>query len=205
MNFQHYEEWFIRILQTIPSKSVIVLDQATYHKMLDPEYRNPTRAWKKQKIIDLATKQNVPLPASVTSFQELLKPELLEMCKPYYNPKTCLLDTVAKELRGEEVKILWLPVAHCEFNPIELIWAYVKNYVAKHNTTFKLQDVQNLCLRAMDEVDKNLWEKFLEHAIKEEKKYRLSEPQVQQNIDSMIIEINNESDDSDEEFDTDSN
>jgi len=27
---------------------------------------------------------------------------------------------------GKDVKGMWLPVAHCELNPIELIWANVK-------------------------------------------------------------------------------
>ena len=33
---------------------------------------------------------------------------------------------ILKEIRGDVVKLLWLPVAHCELNAIELIWAYVK-------------------------------------------------------------------------------
>lgn len=38
---------------------------------------------------------------------------------------------IAEEMRKGEIHLLWLPVAHCEQNPIELIWAYVKKDVAK--------------------------------------------------------------------------
>jgi transposase len=41
-------------------------------------------------------------------------------------------------------KVLRLPSYHPELNPIEKIWASVKNWVAVHNTTFKLKDVEQL-------------------------------------------------------------
>jgi hypothetical protein len=40
--------------------------------------------------------------------------------------------------------ILRTPVRHCELNPIELIWAQVKGFVAENNTTFRLKDVEKL-------------------------------------------------------------
>jgi hypothetical protein len=36
---------------------------------------------------------------------------------------------------GKDIKLLWLPVAHCELNPIELIWSHVKGEVARNNKT----------------------------------------------------------------------
>jgi transposase len=43
--------------------------------------------------------------------------------------------------------ILLLPPYHPELNPIELIWATVKNWVAQNNTTFKMDDVINRPLK----------------------------------------------------------
>ncbi|KAJ4445134.1 hypothetical protein ANN_06935 [Periplaneta americana] len=48
------------------------------------------------------------------------------------------IDTIAK-LAGHIV--VRLPPYHCNFSAIELIWAQVKNDVAKHNVTFRLNDV----------------------------------------------------------------
>ncbi|XP_043468345.1 uncharacterized protein LOC122511314 [Leptopilina heterotoma] len=189
MNSQHYEEWFRTILNLIPSKSVIVLDQATYHTTIDPEFRNPTTAWRKDDIIEWAENRKVPLPEGRLTYYSLTKPQLIERCRPYHFPKIYKLDTITKEIRGDEVKLLWLPVAHCEFNPIELIWAFVKNYVAKHNTTFKLQDVYNLCVHAMENVPEDLWSKCCNHSLKEENKYRESESIVQHNVDNIIIQV----------------
>ena len=38
--------------------------------------------------------------------------------------------------------VLQLPVAHCELNPIELVWAAVKGHVAKYNKHFTMTEVQ---------------------------------------------------------------
>jgi transposase len=35
----------------------------------------------------------------------------------------------------KNMMILRLPAYHCELNPIDLLWAFIKNYVAANNTT----------------------------------------------------------------------
>lgn len=52
--------------------------------------------------------------------------------------KKFAIDEMAKEL----ITVLRLPLYNCELNPIELIWAYMKEYVARHNIIFKLDDVR---------------------------------------------------------------
>ena len=60
-------------------------------------------------------------------------------------------------LHGHEV--IRTPVRHCELNPIELIWAQVKGFVAKHNTTFRLKDVKELTYAAFGNITKDVWAK----------------------------------------------
>ena len=43
-----------------------------------------------------------------------------------------------------------MPPYHCQYNPIELIWAQVKRYVANKNTTFRLADIELLAHEALD-------------------------------------------------------
>ncbi|XP_043468324.1 uncharacterized protein LOC122502369 [Leptopilina heterotoma] len=138
MNAKH-KEWFRYVLTVLPSKSVIVLDQAPYNTMLDPEFRNPTNQWLKSKIVEWLIKREVNVPEIAQSLNKLSKQSLLEIARPYHFPKQYLLEKIVNEIRSSDVKLLWLPVAHCEYNPIELIWAYTKNYVTKHFTltTFK--------------------------------------------------------------------
>ena len=40
-------------------------------------------------------------------------------------------------------EVIRTPVRHCELNPIELIWAQVKGFVVKNNTTFRLKMLKN--------------------------------------------------------------
>jgi hypothetical protein len=55
-------------------------------------------------------------------------------------------------LHGHEV--LRTLVRHCELNPIELIWAQVKGFLAKNNTTFRLKDVKELTYVAFGKIEK---------------------------------------------------
>ena len=167
MNAAHFSEWFSNMLLLLPPNAVVVLDQAPYHTMIDPDYRNPTTQWRKGDILDWFERRNVPLPEDITSFSELTKVELLNLSKEFRYEKVYLLDKIRKNLR-DDVKLLWLPVAHCEFNPIELIWAYVKNKVAKQNNTYNVNDVHKLCIDIMNDLPANLWANCLKHAIKYE-------------------------------------
>ena len=60
-------------------------------------------------------------------------------------------------MRKGEVKLLWLPVAHCELNTIELIWAYVKKHVTRNNKTFKINDVLQWCKETVEDIPPTLW------------------------------------------------
>ncbi|CAG5109251.1 Protein of unknown function [Cotesia congregata] len=54
--------------------------------MLDPEFRNPTTGWRKQKIIEWLVNRPVPLPQNINEFADLTKNELLQLAKPYRYP-----------------------------------------------------------------------------------------------------------------------
>jgi hypothetical protein len=77
---------------------------------------------------------------------------LLLIPKKYYEKikqkKTPVIYKTNKiaNIHGREV--LRTPVRHCELNPIELIWAQVKGFVAKNNTTFRLKYVKELTYAA---------------------------------------------------------
>ena len=68
-----------------------------------------------------------------------IKKTLLEKVKQHRPAPLYLTDETA-QTHGHTV--LRLPVAHCEFYPIELAWASVKGYVAKHNKTYNLTEIE---------------------------------------------------------------
>lgn len=46
--------------------------------------------------------------------------------------------------------VVRLPPHHCQYNPIELIWAQVKSMATEFNTTFKMADVKTLVRSTLD-------------------------------------------------------
>ena len=63
--------------------------------------------------------------------------------------------SIAKK-SGHEV--LRLPPYHCELDAIELVWADIKNFVAKENTTRNLETVESCFERG----DQSLQANFME-------------------------------------------
>lgn len=70
---------------------------------------------------------------------------------------------IALQLRHEVIR---LPPYHCQYNPIELIWAQVENKDAELNTTFKMADVEELVNNALDSVTFEDWRHCVEHCEK---------------------------------------
>ena len=167
------------------------------------KYRNPTTASRKGDIIEWLLQREVPELTDGTSFEKKKKTELLDLSKQYHYPKTYLLDTIAQEMRSDNVKLLWLPVAHCELNPIELIWAYVKRRVARENKTFKIGDVHALCQRTMADLPSTLWPNCVKHAQKIEDEYRGHQYEIVEAIGPLVINIGDDSDSDSENFDED--
>ena len=81
-------------------------------------------------------------------------------------PKPLYLNNVAAE--KEDGEVLRLPVARCELNPIELAWASVKGYVARHNKMYNLKEVERLTPEGIKHTTTEMWVKFCMHAMKVE-------------------------------------
>jgi len=151
-------------------------------------------------------KNNVPVPENCSTFHEITKPELLLIAKNNSIPTKYLIESLADQC-DKEVKVLWLPPAHCEFNPIELVWAYVKNYVAVHNKGNTIQGIYELSLQALSKVTPQLWSNCIKHAKKYECKMWERDRLVDDCISTLretsaiVISINgNESDSDSDEF-----
>ena len=63
--------------------------------------------------------------------------------------------------------VLRSPVAHCEVNPIELVWADVKRYLKVDNKTFKLSVLEQLVPNALQFVTPEMWAKHCQLVQKE--------------------------------------
>jgi len=59
-------------------------------------------------------------------------PLLRDLAKKNKIPEVYVIEEMAANCE-KDVKILWLPVAHCELNPIELIWSQLKRKFVRLN------------------------------------------------------------------------
>lgn len=128
----------------------------------------PTMSWLKQNIINWLELHNVQLPADVTCFAKLTKASLILLSKTKPVKTKYCIEKMAEE-SGKDLKVLWLPPAHCEFNPIELIWAKVKGYVAENNKGNNINGILDLSKDGIKVVTPELWKNCVSHAMKYER------------------------------------
>lgn len=72
----------------------------------------------------------------------------------------------------------------------------MKGFVAKNNKTFKLSDVEELCKKGLDQIGAEEWQKCIEHTEKKEKEMWDLDEVIENTVDSLVININSNSDDS---------
>ncbi|GBM15792.1 hypothetical protein AVEN_262945-1 [Araneus ventricosus] len=88
----------------------------------------------------------------------------------------------------ENKTVLRLLPYHCELNPIDLIWAQVKNFVPKENQTFKMPRVNDLCIQSISRIGVEEWKKCFKHVTNEVEKIIWDLDNAVDNIvDSVII------------------
>ena len=87
-----------------------------------------------------------------------------------------------------------MPVKHYMFNPIELAWASLKNYVREHNTNFRLSDVRNLTQTWMTSLDASTAASYLDHAQNIENTFKKSDCFAEQVEEQIIDDENSEED-----------
>jgi len=101
-------------------------------------------------------------------------------------------------------EVVRLPPYHCQYNPIEMIWAQVKGQVASKNTTFKMGDVEKLMHEAIDSVKKENWVNCVRHAERIQDEDYQKEKHREVILEPIILTIrpgDSSSDDDDEEDD----
>ena len=155
MNSNVFEDYFGEMIKYLPADSVVVMDNASYHSRRIE--KTPTSSWRKQEIIDWLTTKSIEFE------DNLIKKELLAIANLHKHRfmKYAVEDIAEKH----SVTVLRTPPYHCELNPIELIWAQVKGFVPRHNTTFKMKDVKLLFDQAIKEVTQENWDSILEYVM----------------------------------------
>lgn len=180
MNSELFEAWFKdNLLCNIPQNSVIVLDNAPYHSR--QVRKIPNTSCKKDDIISFLNDAGVQITNKAT------KSDLLKIVKDLNPPKLYYVDELAKS-NGHIV--LRLPPYYCEFNPIEMIWSQIKQFVRRNNHNPRLSSTVVGLIRRSEEVVEKHWRNCVRHVLGIENKYKMN------NINPVIINLNDSSDSS---------
>jgi transposase len=124
VNADSFKDWFVkRFLNYLEEESIINMDNASYHSTIIDKVPN-TRSrkkiysrWLRKNRIDYDHTETIP--------------ELLLRVAPYKSrEKVYELDQIANEMGHLVIR---LPLYHCQYNPIELIWTKVKVEVSQLN------------------------------------------------------------------------
>nr|CAH7762195.1 unnamed protein product [Callosobruchus chinensis] len=100
------------------------------------------------------------------------------------------LNTVDEMAKKQNKTVLRLPPYHCELNPIDLIWANIKQYVASNNTTFKFCDAKKMFHVAVDRVSAEKWKDCIRY-VKEKVETKMWDEDnlIDTQVESVIILI----------------
>lgn len=183
MDAHNFEKWITTILQKLDKDSVLVMDNASYHSRRKEKV--PTTATRKADIQKWLKEKNIAFEATE------IKAQLLQKVKcEKHKYQLYVVDELAKEYG---VTVLRLPPYHCELNPIELIWAQVKGFVAKHNKTFKMAELKVLLPGALASVTAENWHNCEAHVIKEEQKMFKLDKIIDDTTERFIIHVTDSS------------
>lgn len=151
MNAQQFQKWFSEmLLPNIPSNSIIIMDNASYHKALT-EDSVPMATSSKEKIRSWLEKNDIPCR------DDCLKIELIAMLNKIAPNPTYIIDEIA-ERNGHTV--LRTPPYHPELQPIEICWGVVKNEVGR-NCNFTMQNLENQLEKAFKKVTSETCDKII--------------------------------------------
>ncbi|XP_045766308.1 uncharacterized protein LOC123879202 [Maniola jurtina] len=162
MNFDNYVKWLNeKLLPNIPEKSVIVMDNASYHNTRSSKI--PTSNSCKSDMKKWLMENNIPFDERSRNI------ELYDLIKK--NKERFVTYKIDEIIKSKGCEILRLPPYHPELNAIENIWGILKNRIASKNIAQNMTEVQNLIFEGLNSIDSNTWLNTCNHVEKIEKEY----------------------------------
>ncbi len=191
-----YHKWVKEaLLPNVPYNSVLIHDQASYHRKISDETKI-LRNGNKEEFVDYLVankfkvlKERHDRPDQMITFTKEMyiadtkhysKLRLKNMLEELKSKKNLEEEKVVNKLTKEYnehmkretgidycISFLELPVAHPELNPIELLWGQIKKYVRKHNLERNLEAVKDLAIEYTKIQDnRQMWDNTFNHSLK---------------------------------------
>jgi hypothetical protein len=103
----------------------------------------------------------LPGQSSITDF--FGKKKGLTEPSPYKKPlvinfqHTYAIEQITKQLRGDQVKILWMPKRHSELDAAQFISVFLLNEISRLNENEGENDLKSSCALAIDRFPNKVW------------------------------------------------
>jgi transposase len=167
MNADVMNDWMEQyLLPNVRRDAVIVVDRAPYHTACSEDTSPPQANWKKQKLAEYILEhsnnysEDQMLNEPHGRRNGMLKSELYRIAREVAPPKQLRLQVTVNrwnERNQTDIKILLLPIAHPQLNPIEMVWSWVKVEVGKRNKSFTMTSVKNETIKRVGEINATQW------------------------------------------------
>ena len=175
MNGVVFEKWFKeQLVKSIPDNSIIVMDNASYHKVLTKSSapiasssKNAIRNWLENN--------------KISCNPNCLKAELVEILNKIAPEPTYVIDEIARE-HGHEV--IRTPPYHPELQPIEICWGVVKNEVGR-NCNFTMKNLAVQLENAFVKVTEETCSKIIKKVREIEDQFWESDEKMEEKHDSQ--------------------
>ena len=192
--------------------AVLVMDRASYHTVLTNESRAATTSMKKSELVDWILRNNCKKPVSeggepytkaeleesdrvvptetgdkMRTVKGYTKYELLQISsqnRPEGRYEVVRIIERFNLVEQTDVRVLVLPVAHPQLNPIELVWSDVKRYVRSNNFDCDMKKIRALAEARMKEQGELLWEANFKHMMSYARKQWAADSQLAENGES---------------------
>ena len=129
---------------------------------------------------------------------DMLKSEVYELVKNNNPEPEYICDRMVLE---QGFVVVRLPPYHGIFNPIELIWAWIKGKMAKEKRTFKIADVMTLTNEAISAVTADHWRSACLRCKKLVDEFWKTDSLQEEAVGQLVIELNGNDDDDNDDGD----
>lgn len=104
-------------------------------------------------------------------FQSTKSPSLKQPYKKPEDPPKNAIEEITQTLRGNSVKILWLPKLHYELDPSQYVSVFLLNEISLRLKANEDVDLKTHCIEALDRLPDGIWELAVELVNKCEASY----------------------------------
>ena len=160
-NASRFQQWWQeQLLPHLPPRCVIVMDRVPFH--LVPAAQIIPQNLRKAELQQWLTTQQIAWQA------DWLKPKLLEVVMAHLD-KTPIVENTAL---AQGHRVLVLPVHHPELNPIEWVWAIIKNECGRLlRQGVKFSEVRKHLEHALEKITATTCTKLYDNILQQEQAY----------------------------------